>query len=389
MRRFSIVGAVMLAVLSQSWAPVAANPFEGGWTLDEAVSTLRFQSVKNETKVEVSSFATLSGEIAQDGKATVRVALDSIDTGVDLRNVRMRFLFFETFQFPEATVSSTIEPEVIEDLPVRRRKLMSVPYTLDLHGVEKDAQAEVAVTLLSDDAVSVASTTPISVGAQEFGLALGVTKLEEAAGVDIIPSATVSFDFVFTRAGPPSGAAVAAGEGDPVTADAVTADAVTTDAVTTDSAAADLATSEPATTEPVAAAQVQPVALETQGEFSREECIGRFETISRTGSINFRTASARLDEASTPILRSIADVVQRCPTLTLEVSGHTDSDGGDAANLQLSERRAAAVAAWLEGAGIEMSQIVTKGYGETQPAFPNDTRANKQRNRRIEFAVLN
>ena len=379
MRRFGIVGAVMLAVLSHSWAPVAANPFEGGWTLDEAVSTLRFQSVKNETKVEVSSFATLSGEIAQDGKATVRVALDSIDTGVDLRNVRMRFLFFETFQFPEATVRVTIEPEVIEDLPVRRRKLMSVPYTLDLHGVEKDAQAEVAVTLLSDDAVSVASTTPISVGAQEFGLALGVTKLEEAAGVDIIPSATVSFDFVFTRAGPPSGAAVAAGEGDPVT----------TDAVTTDSAAADLATSEPVTTEPVAAAQVQPVALETQGEFSREECIGRFETISRTGSINFRTASARLDEASTPILRSIADVVQRCPTLTLEVSGHTDSDGGDAANLQLSERRAAAVAAWLEDAGIEMSQIVTKGYGETQPAFPNDTRANKQRNRRIEFAVLN
>ena len=389
MRRSGIVGAVMLAVLSHSWTPVAANPFEGGWTLDEAVSTLRFQSVKNETKVEVSSFATLSGEIAQDGKATVRVALDSIDTGVDLRNVRMRFLFFETFQFPEATVRVTIDPEVIEDLPVRRRKLMSVPYTLDLHGVEKDAQAEVAVTLLSDDAVSVASTTPISVGAHEFGLALGVTKLEEAAGVDIIPSATVSFDFVFTRAGPPSGAAVAAGEGDPVTADAVTADAVTADAVTTDSATADPATSEPVTTEPVAAAQVQPVALETQGEFSREECIGRFETISRTGSINFRTASARLDEASTPILRSIADVVQRCPTLTLEVSGHTDSDGGDAANLQLSERRAAAVAAWLEDAGIEMSQIVTKGYGETQPAFPNDTRANKQRNRRIEFAVLN
>ena len=384
MRRFGIVGVVMLAVLSHSWAPVAANPFEGGWTLDEAVSTLRFQSVKNETKVEVSSFATLSGEIAQDGKATVRVALDSIDTGVDLRNVRMRFLFFETFQFPEATVRVTIDPEVIEDLPVRRRKLMSVPYTLDLHGVERDAQAEVAVTLLSDDAVSVASTTPISVGAEEFGLALGVTKLEEAAAVDIIPSATVSFDFVFTRAGPPSGAAVAPGEGDPVAADAATIDSAAAEPAT-----ADLATSESVTTEPVAAAQVQPVALETQGEFSREECVGRFETISRTGSINFRTASARLDEASTPILRSIADVVQRCPTLTLEVSGHTDSDGGAAANLQLSERRAAAVAAWLEDAGIEMSQIVTKGYGETQPAFPNDTRANKQRNRRIEFAVLN
>ena len=80
-------------------ATAQTSLFEGGWTLQPS-SRLNFQSVKKLTVVESSSFATLVGEIDSNGVATVRVLLDSVDTKIDLRNVRMRFLFFETFKFP-------------------------------------------------------------------------------------------------------------------------------------------------------------------------------------------------------------------------------------------------------------------------------------------------
>ena len=76
------------------------NPFANGWTLQPGASNLNFQSVKKKTVVESSSFATLAGGIDDSGLAKITVLLDSVDTKIDLRNVRMRFLFFETFKFP-------------------------------------------------------------------------------------------------------------------------------------------------------------------------------------------------------------------------------------------------------------------------------------------------
>ena len=99
----------------------ADNPFAGGWVLQPEGSTLGFQSVKNETKVEFSSFATFSGQISPTGDAEIKVALDSVDTKIDLRNVRMRFLFFETFKFPLATITLHLDPALIADLPTKRR----------------------------------------------------------------------------------------------------------------------------------------------------------------------------------------------------------------------------------------------------------------------------
>lgn len=352
----SLAVAVLAVLLVGAGAGVsrAQSPFEGGWTLDPQASSLRFQSVKNETVVESSAFATLSGAIGDDGEATVTVALDSVDTGIDLRNVRMRFLFFETFQFPEAQITVTLTPDMLAELPARRRMVMGVPYTLDLHGVVVEKEADIAVTLLSNDAVSVASTTPISVSAEDHNLMVGVQKLEEAAGVDIIPSGTVSFDFIFNRAG----------AGDPNVLLAASSDA---SASVADGASA---------------------ALES-ATFNREECVGRLEILSRTESINFRSGSARLSPQSTAILDSIADIVARCPDLSIEVAGHTDSDGSEAANQRLSELRARSVVAYLSEKGLAGERLTAVGYGEAQPKFPNDTAQNKSRNRRIEFAADN
>jgi outer membrane protein OmpA-like peptidoglycan-associated protein len=67
--------------------------------------------------------------------------------------------------------------------------------------------------------------------------------------------------------------------------------------------------------------------------------------------------------------------------------GHTDNMGADAYNLDLSRRRAAAVASYLESHGVSPSRVETTGRGEAEPIATNDTDAGRQANRRVEFAV--
>ncbi len=332
-------------------SPVLAedNPFEGGWVLTTAASTLGFQSVKNDTKVEQSGFATLTGSISDSGDAVVTVALNSVDTKIDLRNVRMRFLFFETFKFPQAVITAHIDPALIADLPTKRRMTLTLPYTLDLHGVKQDRSAEVTVTLITDSIVNVSSVGTIPVDAADFDLTDGITKLQEAANVKIVPTGSVTFDWLFERSGT-----------------ATTAVAETS------------AQTAPAST-----------ALETTGNFDAEACRGRFEILSKAGNINFRSASARLNVAGSAILNNLLDIVSRCPDMRLEIGGHTDDNGGVDANLALSEKRAAAVIAYLTAHGVSAERLVAHGYGESQPHVANESPQNMARNRRIEFKALN
>ena len=354
---------MLMAALAFAVPAVASaqdNPFTGGWTLQSDASSLNFQSVKNvtkdgqtATKVESNRFATFSGLIDGQGMARLKVLLDSIDTKVDLRNVRMRFLLFETFKFPEATITARIDPAQLADLAQVRRKTVHMPYSLTLHGQTRSYETDVVVTLLSDDLVVISTSTPIPVPTADFDLTAGVLKLEEAANVQIIPSGSVTFDLTFKRNG-------TAGQPAPVTATA-------------------------GTQAPAADASA---ALESKGNFDLAECKGRFEILSRAGNIFFASGSARLDAASHALLDSLGDIVRRCPGLTIEVSGHTDSDGGTRANQRLSEARARSVALYLVSKGIEAARIRSIGYGETRPVVPNDSAAHKARNRRIEFAVV-
>ena len=186
-----------------------SNPFAPGWDLNSEASALRFQSIKNSSKVETSSFATFGGSIDESGVATLKVLLDSVDTKVDLRNVRMRFLFFETFQFPEAVITARIDPAMIADLAQVRRKVVKLPFTMSLHGVTQELEADVSVTLLSDEMVSISTFEPLQISVADFNLAGGIKKLEEAAGVTIVPSSSVTFDLLFARRGGAAAAHVA------------------------------------------------------------------------------------------------------------------------------------------------------------------------------------
>ncbi|MEM6658965.1 MAG: OmpA family protein [Pseudomonadota bacterium] len=345
MRTLLAIAGVLMANLSMAQS---ADPFEHGWKLDAEASELQFLSVKKNSIAENSGFATISGVINPDGAAEIRVLMDSVDTKIDLRNVRMRFLFFETFNFPEAIITTQLPPQELIDLHQSRHKIIDLPYTLNLHGVTRERVAQVAITLVDNDRVAVANTTPIAIALPDFNLEEGRGKLQEAAGVDILPFGFVSFGFVFDRAKagtPPQ---------------------------------LELASATPGA-----------AALETKGNLDREACVGRMEILSRTGNIYFNSGSARLSNDSIPLLTNLYDIVDRCPDLRLEIGGHTDSDGSDAANRALSERRARAVNNYLVDRGIASERLITVGYGESQPVVSNDTADGKRRNRRIEFVPVN
>jgi len=88
-------------------------------------------------------------------------------------------------------------------------------------------------------------------------------------------------------------------------------------------------------------------------------------------------------------LKEIATVLQENPDVKVKIVGHTDSDGADASNLDLSKRRGASVKNELvKSFGIDASRLESDGMGETQPVAPNDTPANKALNRRVEFIKL-
>lgn len=340
---------ISLAVLVGGAQTVhAQDPFASGWTLQPEMSRLNFQSVKQQSIVEASSFAALEGNISSSGATQVRVLLDSVDTQIDLRNVRMRFLFFETFNHPQATITTQLDAALLQDLTDVRRKTLPLSYTLDLHGVRKSLSADVAITLMTPDLVSVSSTAPIALSVEDFNLMEGLGKLQDAASVEIVPAGIVSFDFVFAR----------------------------------NSTTAQTAPSQTTT------GNAASVALEDAGDFDREACKGRFEILSRTGNIYFNSGSSRLDSKSEPLLNALANIFARCPNMVVEVGGHTDSVGTDGANQRLSELRAGSVRRYLIGKDVEAAAVVSKGYGESTPIATNDTEEGRIKNRRIEFKVI-
>jgi outer membrane protein OmpA-like peptidoglycan-associated protein len=108
----------------------------------------------------------------------------------------------------------------------------------------------------------------------------------------------------------------------------------------------------------------------------------------RLNNISFQFAKATLTPESFPELDRIALTMTESPKLTIELGGHTDNVGGDAANLKLSQDRADTVREYLIGKGIEPDRIASKGYGESRPVATNDTPAGQASNRRVEFTIL-
>jgi len=103
--------------------------------------------------------------------------------------------------------------------------------------------------------------------------------------------------------------------------------------------------------------------------------------------VEFATDSAELTPAGRKVLDDVASILKRLPG-RVEISGHTDSTGNDAHNLELSGRRAESAARYLVSRGIDAARLTTVGYGATRPVASNATDEGKQANRRTELHAL-
>ena len=120
---------------------------------------------------------------------------------------------------------------------------------------------------------------------------------------------------------------------------------------------------------------------------SDEECLGGVDNLLVERKITFDPSSDRINLDGQQLLDEIADVLRDCEELSLEIAGHTDSQGREEMNLQLSQSRATAVLIELQRRKVLTSNYVAKGYGEVQPIAGNDTEEGREINRRIEFKL--
>ena len=105
------------------------------------------------------------------------------------------------------------------------------------------------------------------------------------------------------------------------------------------------------------------------------------------GSVSFATASSTIESRLYPTLDKIAGTLNEYPASTITIVGHTDSVGGGDYNLDLSRRRAAAVADYLAQRNVQRNRMIVEGRGENEPIADNGTESGRAQNRRVEMLV--
>ncbi|MEL6190405.1 MAG: OmpA family protein [Bacteroidota bacterium] len=106
-------------------------------------------------------------------------------------------------------------------------------------------------------------------------------------------------------------------------------------------------------------------------------------------SLKFSSNSYKLKRSIKPKLDYLVRFLELYPQFDLVVEGHTDSDGDPRYNMTLSQQRAEIIANYITGAGsFDESRVSAQGFGDTKPVVPNDTKPNKEKNRRVEFKLI-
>lgn len=105
--------------------------------------------------------------------------------------------------------------------------------------------------------------------------------------------------------------------------------------------------------------------------------------------IQFDHNKATIKAESHSLLDEIVDVIKKNPHIKkIAIEGHASAEGNAAYNKTLSDRRAKAVMAYLTGKGIDAGMLTAKGFGSEKPIAPNDTEENREKNRRVEFNII-
>jgi OOP family OmpA-OmpF porin len=119
-----------------------------------------------------------------------------------------------------------------------------------------------------------------------------------------------------------------------------------------------------------------------------EECEADIAAIQQERKIIFDPGSANIGVEARATMDDIAEILRECGEIAMEIGGHTDSQGRETMNQQLSQARAQTILNELRMRRVLTAEITAVGYGETRPIADNDTEEGREANRRIEFKVI-
>lgn len=120
---------------------------------------------------------------------------------------------------------------------------------------------------------------------------------------------------------------------------------------------------------------------------AKVERVGEGIQVTFESGLLFDFDSDRIRPDAAKNFQELANSLKKFGNSNLLIVGHTDSQGEDAYNMNLSQRRANSASAYLQSLGVPASRISTAGRGETEPVASNDTDAGRQLNRRVEVAI--
>ena len=163
---------------------LVTQPTLADWRLT-AASKVGYVSIKNNAVAEHNYFSGVTGSLNKKGQLKVSIDLSTVETQVDIRNQRMRDLFFEVTQYPEAVVTAQLDMQELAQVESGAPLEIVKPFTLSLHGVESTAEAHLRIISVGGRAW-VSTVQPILISAADFGLEGGVAALRKIAGLEAI-----------------------------------------------------------------------------------------------------------------------------------------------------------------------------------------------------------
>lgn len=171
---------------------------QAGWRLDAAASSLHYTTIKNGGIAENNRFSGLTASLDQAGQFVLRIDLASVDTGIAIRDERMRVILFEVERYPQAEVLAEVPADVWQTTDTGRPVPIELPIRLRLHGFDAEYQLQVTVTRIDEVTLLVNAREPVLVQAADFGLLDGLAQLQAMAGLQhISPVVPVGFSLLF------------------------------------------------------------------------------------------------------------------------------------------------------------------------------------------------
>ena len=198
-----IVSAFCAAALTAACnnMPGAAPSATAAYRVDSAQSSINFVTMKAGAPGvggigEVQRFSRFGGGMDSSGKISFDVDLASVETGVEIRDERLRTMLFNVKATPQANFVAQIDPALIGSLPAVGSRDVDVNGNLTLAGQTKPVAAKLRVAR-QGNALQVATRAPIVVDANQFGLKPGVEAMREVMGLNFLASAApVTFTLV-------------------------------------------------------------------------------------------------------------------------------------------------------------------------------------------------